>query len=345
MTTQRRHHAVLQTDPSRTTAVEAALGAFAVLIFVGSWLASLSSPLILILALIHGYRLVAGTIICITIIAYLPWEHGFISKCLQNFLNRYHPLYYGGGVSIVYEGSVEENINPTAVATAITSTSSKRQTMYAVHPHGAFCIGWAFLYHNTSMIANKVRFCFAPGLYISPIFRLFARLVNRPGSASRRDMDSYLRNGEDVALPPGGFEEATLTDTLIDRVYIKKRYGFVRLCLMHGVSIRPTYVFGEGKLYSNVQGAWSIRLAMNSYNIPTILPWGLWFLPLVPKRNVRLFIVVGRPMILPKLTNPTKMEVAMWHDNYIREFKRIYEEYKEEAYGSERGKVSKPEVW
>ena len=242
-------------------------------------------------------------------------------------------------MSIIYEGSVEDN-NNTA-----TTTSSKRQTMYAVHPHGAFCIGWALLYHNKSMIANKVRFCFAPGLYASPIFRLFARLANKPGSASRRAMDGYLRGGEDVALPPGGFEEATLTDTSIDRVFIKKRYGFVRLCLLHGVSIRPTYVFGEGRLYSNVQGAWSIRLAMNSYNIPTILPWGLWFLPLVPKRNVRLFIVVGRPMILPKLTNPTKIEVAMWHDNYVRELKRIYDEYKEEAYGSEGGKVSKLEVW
>ena len=61
-----RRHTVLQTDPSTTTAVESALGAAAVLIFVGSWLTSLSSPLILILALIHGYRLIAGTIICIT---------------------------------------------------------------------------------------------------------------------------------------------------------------------------------------------------------------------------------------------------------------------------------------
>lgn len=328
---------VLQTDPTTTTTLESILGAIAVLLFVGSWLASLSSPLVLSLALIYGHRIVAATIVCATIIAYLPWEHGMLSRSFQNFLNRYHPLHYGGtGVSILYEGGVE-NVN--------ASTGKKRQTMYAVHPHGAFCIGWSFLYHNPRMIAERVRFCFAPGLYASPFFRLFSRAAIRPGSASRSAMDGYMRDGEDVALPPGGFEEATLTHTSVDRVYVKCRYGFIKLCLKYGVSVRPVYVFGEGQLYSNVQGGWKLRLAMNNYNIPAIFPWGLWFFPLLPKKDVGLFIVVGRPLALPKLTNPTKMEVAMWHDNYVRELKRIYDDYKEEAYGSERGKVSKLEIW
>jgi hypothetical protein len=328
---------VLRTDPTTTTTFESLLGTTAVLLFVGSWLASLSSPLVLSLALFYGHRAVAATIACVTAVAYLPWEHGIISRGFQNFLNRYDALYYGGtGVSIAYEGCVE-NVD--------AATGKMRQTLYAVHPHGAFCIGWSFLYHNPRMIAGGVRFCFAPLLYASPIFRLFARAANRPGSASRSAMAGYMRDGEDVALPPGGFEEATLTHTSVDRVYVKRRYGFVKLCLKYGVSVRPVYVFGEGRLYSNVQGGWRVRLAMNGYNIPAIFPWGLWFFPLLPKKDVGLFIVVGRPLVLPKLANPTKMEVAMWHDNYVRELKRIYEDYKEEAYGSERGKVSKLEVW
>lgn len=327
---------VLQTDPTTTTTLESLLGATSILIFVGSWLSSLVSPLILSLALIYGHRIIAAFVVCVTVIAYLPWEHGIISKSYQNFLNRYHPLYYDGGVSMIYEGGVE-NIN--------AATGAKRQTLYAVHPHGVFFFGWALLFHNRRMIAERVRFCFAPLLYASPIFRLFSRMANRPGSASRSAMDGYLREGDDVALPPGGFEEATLTHTSRDRVYVKRRYGFVKLCLKHGVSIRPVYAFGEGRLYSNVQGMWNVRLAMNSYNIPAIFPWGLWFFPLLPKKDVGLFIVIGRPLILPKLANPTQVEVAMWHDNYVRELKRIYEEYKEEAYGSERGKVSKLEVW
>ncbi|KAL7427429.1 hypothetical protein ACHAXM_000846 [Skeletonema potamos] len=191
---------------------------------------------------------------------------------------------------------------------------------------------------------HGVRFCFAPSLFASPFFRLFSRAVGKPGSAARPSMNAYLKNGEDCALPPGGFEEATLTSTSQDRVFIKKRYGFVRLCLKYGVAIRPVYVFGEGKLFSNVQGFWRNRLALNRFGIPTIVVWGRWFFPLLPKKGVKIYIVVGKPIILPKIENPTKEEVAVWHNKYIAELKRIYDEHKEVAYGSEEGKVAKVEV-
>ena len=98
--------------------------------------------------------------------------------------------------------------------------SEHRQTFFAVHPHGAFCIGWALLF--TCKIMDGVRFCFAPSLFASPFFRLFSRMVGKPGSAARPSMNSYLKKGEDCALPPGGFEEATLASTSQDRVFIKK---------------------------------------------------------------------------------------------------------------------------
>ncbi|KAL7548619.1 hypothetical protein ACHAWF_011892 [Thalassiosira exigua] len=157
-------------------------------------------------------------------------------------------------------------------------------------------------------------------------------------------MNAYLRAGDDVALPPGGFEEATLTSTTQDRVFIKRRYGFVRLCLKHGVAIRPVYVFGEGRLFGNVQGMWKARLALNRLGVPTILVWGRWFFPLLPRR-AKLLVVVGRPLVAPKVDAPTKEEVAQWHQRYIDELKRIYDEYKEVAYGPEEGKEAKLEVW
>ena len=124
-----------------------------------------------------------------------------------------------------------------------------------------------------------------------------------------------------------------------------RRYGFVRLCLKYGVAIRPVYVFGEGKLFSNVQGCWRNRLALNRFGIPTIIVWGRWCFPLLPKKGVNIYIVVGKPIILPKIENPTKEEVAVWHNKYIAELKRIYDEYKEVAYGVGKGKVAKVEVW
>ncbi|KAL7537663.1 hypothetical protein ACHAXR_011374 [Thalassiosira sp. AJA248-18] len=324
---------VLETNPTSTTTLDSFFGAVAVSAFIVTWLASCASPILLFLALTRGYHYIAASIVVVTIISYAPWEHGVISRWFQAFLNRYHPLYYNG-VSIVFEGGEV----PSSLA-----SENHRQTFFAVHPHGAFCIGWALLYHSPAM--RTVRFCFAPSLYASPFFRLFSRSINKPGSAARPAMNAYLRRGEDLALPPGGFEEATLTSTKVDRVYIKRRYGFVRLCLKYGVAIRPVYTFGEGRLFSNIQGLWKTRLALNRFGIPTILVWGRWFFPLLPKKGVKLHIVVGRPLILPKIESPTKEDVAVWHNKYIHELKRIYEEHKEAAYGPGEGKDAKLEVW
>jgi hypothetical protein len=320
---------VFQSNPQTSTHLESFLGGITVSSFIVIWLASASSPLIFALSLLRGYYHVASFVIIVTIISYLPWKRGRISNYVQRFVDTYHPSYYNG-VSICFEGGE-------------VPSSQHRQTFFAVHPHGAFCIGWALLF--TSSIMHGVRFCFAPSLFASPFFRLFSRSVGRPGSAARSAMEDYLKNGEDVALPPGGFEEATLTCTTQDRVFIKKRYGFVRLCLKYGVAIRPVYVFGEGRLFGNVQGMWKTRLALNRWGIPTILVWGSWFFPLLPKKGVNLHIVVGKPLIVPKIDNPTKEEVIAWHEKYITELKRIYEEYKEVAYGNEDGKVAKLEVW
>jgi len=56
-------------------------------------------------------------------------------------------------------------------------------------------------------------------------------------------------------------------------------------------------------------------------------------------------IVVGKPLVVPKIESPTREDVAHWHGKYILELKRIYEEYKEVAYGVEDGKEAKLEVW
>ena len=328
---------VLNTNPSATTSLESFFGALAVSSFISVWIASCVSPILLFLSLKNGNHAISGSILLCTIIAYAPWEHGPISHAFQVFLNKYHALYYNG-VSIVFEGGEV----PSATA-ATASADNQRQTFFAVHPHGAFCIGWALLYHHPAM--RRVRFCFAPSLFASPFFRIFSRAANCPGSAARPSMNAYLRQGEHVALPPGGFEEATLTSPTVDRVFIKKRYGFVRLCLKYGVAIRPVYAFGEGGLFNNIQGLWGTRLKLNRFGVPTIVTWGRWCFPLLPKKGVRLHIVVGRALILPKIENPTKEEVALWHLKYIQELKRVYDKHKEDAYGSEEGKVAKLEVW
>lgn len=180
---------------------------------------------------------------------------------------------------------------------------------------------------------------------MSPFFRLFSRGVGNPGSASKDSMIMYLqKKGESLALPPGGFEEATLTSTKHDRVFIKKRTGFVRLCLQHGIAIRPVYVFGERSCYWNIQGAFESRLALNRYGIPTILAWGNLLVPWLPNPQAEVFIVIGKPIKLPKIEKPSKEEVMTWHAIYVAALTQLFETHKQAAYGPS-SKTTKLELW
>lgn len=51
--------------------------------------------------------------------------------------------------------------------------------------------------------------------------------------------------GENFGLIPGGFEEATLNTTKENRLYLKKRKGFMKYALKYGYKIYPSFVFGE----------------------------------------------------------------------------------------------------
>ena len=107
-------------------------------------------------------------------------------------------------------------------------------------------------------------------------------------------MVKYRKRKENIALPSGGFEEATFTSEHDDPAYIKKRFGFVKLELQHGYDIVSVYCFGKNATYYHFQGAQKLRLKMNSLGIPGMSVSGARFLPWLPKRTeYGLYVVCG----------------------------------------------------
>mmetsp|Transcript_130 Transcript_130/g.171 ORF Transcript_130/g.171 Transcript_130/m.171 type:complete len:325 (+) Transcript_130:119-1093(+) len=315
-------------DISNKNIVGTVIGGTAIFSFIVIWMSSIASPLLFYASIQHQNYAIATLIFVLVICAYVPWKKGFISKNFTAFVS--YTAFYYKRCSITFEGSS-------------LPEDSKTPVFYAVHPHGAFCLGWSALFIAPFM--SSVRFCFSPVLYFSPFFKLWSRMTGNPGRADKEAMIQYMEKGEHLALPPGGFEEATLTSPAQDRVYIKNRLGFIKLCLMHGYSVVPVYCFGENYTFNNAQGLWKMRLGMNSLGIPTILIWGASFFPLLPKRHeYGLYIVAGEPLVLPKVEKPSREDVKMWHDKYIAALTRVFEEHKCDAYGEE-GKTKKLELW
>lgn len=94
-------------------------------------------------------------------------------------------------------------------------------------------------------------------------------------------MKSRMRRGENIALIPGGFQEATMFEYNRHTVYIKRRkvralafastpqpagrmrvplcadpaplaQGFIKYALQHGYRVYPCYTFGEERTYYSI---------------------------------------------------------------------------------------------
>jgi hypothetical protein len=319
-------------EAKNTSFLEKVFGGICLALFVATWIASLASPVLFLVSLAYEFWLSALFCIVVTVLAYAPWQKGRAATTFQRFVARYTPHYFKSCRIVMEQDEGKQQGRP-----------QQQQTLFAIHPHGVFCIGWGVLYSSNRM--QQVRFCFAPALYASPFFRLFSRCTGNPGSAARRDMISYIKAGESLALPPGGLEEATISCTDTDRVFIKKRTGFIRLCLEHGIAVRPVYVFGEKSFFWNIQGNFSARLALNRRGIPAVFFWGYPLFPVLPKNSVEMLVVIGTPIILPRIEEPSKEEVKQWHDKYVAALVKLFEHHKEAAYGRENAKIAKLELW
>eukprot|EP01068_Selenidium_serpulae_P004066 Selendium_serpulae@DN3404_c0_g1_i2.p1 len=262
--------------------VSVLMGSMSVGIFVASWLLSITSPFFLLYFISYRYWVSSLILITIAVLSFWPWEKHDVLRQVSAQL-WWMALGYYKSFEIIAEGPPVE--------------AGDAQTLYAVVPHGIFCLGWAALFAWPKM--SHVRFCFSPFMYYAPVFRLVTRIMGNPGCASKGWMTDALNRGESVAIPTGGFEEASISSVDVERIFIKKRYGFIRLCLSTGVKrIRPIFVVGERKLFDNVQGMFDFRLKLNRYSIPAVLPWGLWWCPWMPKLDMDMKVVIGQPIEL-----------------------------------------------
>lgn len=230
--------------------------------------------------------------------------------------------YYEHGAHTCYEFALSKDL-PTGV--------------WAYHPHGMF--SW---FMAANHLRNPIRFGreWMPrplpqqGLAVrllcdSPLFRHFiVDPVRSTWPADRKGMITLMDRGEALGLIPGGFHEAAVSCRGRHVAYIKKKKGFVKLALRYGYALYPCYVFGEADTYYNPQGFTSLRTWLADFNVPAIMPLGRWFFPPLPRRDLGLYFVVGKPMLLPKIAEPTPQQLDEYHGKYIQALVELFDRNK-----------------
>ena len=203
----------------------------------------------------------------------------------------------------------------------------KSKTMLTVSPHGILTLGFVFAASSAEFDACEIKWLVTDILLQLPFIRDFMWWIDA-FAVSKTTMTTMMRQGENIALIPGGYQEATLYVRDKHRLFINERKGFVKYALQYGYSIQPSYVFGEERGYWQPDiGSIEWKFWLNKYNIPTIFFIGKF--GILPDNDIDVNVVVGKPFKLPMIENPTLEEVDKWHKIYLEKIVDLFEKNKE----------------
>lgn len=172
------------------------------------------------------------------------------------------------------------------------------QYIFASHPHGilSFAEMLTFVLPETEedYFAKNVVPLVASQLLWIPLLGIYARLAGCQ-NVGHSNFVRNLKNGNSVALAPGGTKEMALTQD--QQVRILRRQGFLRIAYHENVKVVPLLSLGELSGHSVLRS--NRRLQQRCYErlfypFPLIFygSWGtIW-----PRKNGNLGIHVGRPI-------------------------------------------------
>jgi 2-acylglycerol O-acyltransferase 2 len=214
----------------------------------------------------------------------------------------------------------------------------QQQYLFALHPHGSMSefrimLDGQLLKLLPGLQSKQVCWLSASVLFRLPIAREFC-LWTGCVDAGRKTAEKMLEAGHSVGVIPGGEHEQLITEYGKDLVYIKKRYGFVKLAMRFGVPLVPCYVFGCSDLYYTSKFLIGLRMALvKNLGVAVPLCFGAYGLPAAPFKRP-LDIVIGQPIYFDRCPEPTNEQVIEAHQKYMDALQALFDKHKAEfGYG------------
>jgi 2-acylglycerol O-acyltransferase 2 len=276
----------------------------------------------------------------------LAWIPTFmVSKILALGWLVYLPFYcdlseYNGWrISSTFRRSIAGHIFQTIFKCRLVPTSKiESQCIMAVHPHGIIpfasitnlasdVTGFATLY---PALAEKRVVIAATSCFLVPGYR---DILVSSGvlDCSRFNAEQCLQKGWTVIVIPGGAREALYSNPDVDWLDLKRKLGFVRLAIRYGVKLVPCYSFNEVDYLSQVPLSsvpaffqYLRRGFQQTFGIS--IPF-LYHVDLPPSNENGIVTVIGEPITVPHIADPTDDEVREVMTKYIAELTKLYHTY------------------
>ena len=148
--------------------------------------------------------------------------------------------------------------------------------------------------------------------------------------AGKKYADKACKDGYSISLYPGGSKEIYTTDPYNPqtKLVLKIRRGFIRLALKYGLPLVPVYIFGEKYAYHCLSPRFGFaHWLLKVLRVPFLIFWGRYgtFMPL---KNTFVAVVVGRPLDVPKVENPSNEMVNEYLEKYCTAVHALFERHK-----------------
>ncbi|XP_065222639.1 2-acylglycerol O-acyltransferase 2-A-like [Planococcus citri] len=215
--------------------------------------------------------------------------------------------------------------------------------LFVVYPHGVLSYSTLAVFGSE---ANRIESEAFPGVdfrivtldinFYCPITREYFLSLGAIGATE--SSIRYVLSSEPskaVVLIAGGAAEAQLAapgNTY--RIVAARRKGFVRLALKTGASLVPVFSFGENNIYAQYQSEWLTKMQLMFKKLTGIYPAvprgrGLlqYTFGILPNRHP-INTVVGKPIAVPKMEDPSVNDIDQYHAKFIQELKTLFEQHK-----------------
>ena len=196
--------------------------------------------------------------------------------------------------------------------------------IYMWHPHGVFCLS-QFFHIGTKYTNWPVRnirgTAFSLLLWLPFMKEIYEELGAIP--TDYFPMKEVLENNMSLSVAAGGMREMLYEDTAI----LSKRRGIFKMALETGTPLVPIVSVNENSVCSIVDLPW-LQDKVKAYDMCVPIPTFGSVYKLMSMLNKPfkdpIYSVVGSPIPVTRIENPTEEDIAKLRKQYITELKALY---------------------